>query len=201
MEIYLLRHGASTANEKRIVCGASDYPLSEIGKGQAQRVCHHLRMVNFTKIYCSPLSRAVDTIAHLSLGINAFIESELVELNTGTVSHITIDELWENESRYRYQGLNADFHYPEGECLNDMLTRVGDWFENKFREWSDSDVILISGHEGTVCGILHRLLKLELKNYPTFSIGNCDYVKLVINNQDDQIRYSFVPLASTEALL
>lgn len=198
MEIYLLRHGASVANEKRIVCGAADYPLSEIGKAQASRVCRHLESVPFTHIYTSPLSRARDTIATLSRFPTAIAEPELVELDTGAASHITIDELWHNEPRYRYQGLNADFHYPEGECLNDMLARVGGWFEHKFKDWSHSDVVLIAGHEGTVCGILHRLLKLELANYPTFTIGNCDHVHISIN-EDRQIRYRFVSLAAVEA--
>lgn len=197
MEIYLLRHGASTSNEKRIVCGAADYPLSEKGKAQALQVCRSLEGIPFTRVYTSPLSRARETIVNLSCASKASVEPELVELNTGAVSHITVDELWEGEPRYRYQGLYPDFHYPEGECLNDMLARVGDWFEAKLKEWALSDTILIAGHEGTVCGILHRLLKLELNNYPTFTIGNCDYIRVTVN-QDHQIRYQFFPLVQVE---
>lgn len=194
MEIYLLRHGVSVSNEKRIVCGAADYPLSELGKSQAKRVCKYFEAVPFTRIYTSPLSRARDTIANLPLASGAKIEPDLVELDTGTVSHITVDELWAGEPRYRYQGLNPDFCYPEGECLNDMLARVGNWFDKKLEEWMPSDIVLVAGHEGTVCGVLHRLLKLELANYPTFSIGNCDHVHLTIND-DGQFRYRFVSLA------
>jgi hypothetical protein len=57
--------------------------------------------------------------------------------------------------------------------------------------------VLIAGHEGTVCGILHKLLGLNIAHYPTFLVGNCDYVRIAINT-DAQVRYRFVPLASLE---
>lgn len=197
MDIYLLRHGLSTANESRLVCGAADYPLSEIGKIQAQNVCAHLMSMQFTKIYSSPLSRALQTIEHLRTSIPVDIEPELIELDTGEVSDISVDELWAREPRYRYQGLNPFLRYPGGECLDDMLSRIRNWYLYRSCEWAFEDVILIAGHEGTICGILHHLLRLEVKNYPTFSVGNCDYVHISIN-KDNQIRYRFFSLKNSE---
>lgn len=124
MDIYLLRHGQSTSNALRLVCGAADYPLSEAGKIQAQNVCAHLMSIKFTKIYSSPLSRALQTIEYLKTSIEVCIEPELIELDTGEVSHISVDELWAREPRHRYQGLNPFLHYPGGECLDDMLSRI-----------------------------------------------------------------------------
>jgi broad specificity phosphatase PhoE len=190
MDIYLLRHGLSTSNELRLVCGAADYPLSEAGKIQAQKVCTYLSTISFTKIYSSPLSRALQTIDQLRTSIKVCVETELIELDTGEVSNITVDELWKREPRYRYQGLNPHLRYPGGECLNDMLIRLRDWYQRRSQEWSFDDVILISGHEGTVCGILHQLLNIDVSNYPTFNIENCDYVRISIN-LDGQIRYRF----------
>jgi broad specificity phosphatase PhoE len=191
MDIYLLRHGLSTSNELRLVCGAADYPLSEVGKIQAQNICAHLMNIKFTKIYSSPLMRALQTIEHLRTSIQVSIEPELIELDTGEVSHISVDELWAREPRYRYQGLNPFLRYPGGECLDDMLTRIRDWYQRRLDEWTDDDVILIAGHEGTVCGILHHLLDIEVRHYPTFNVGNCDYVHISIN-EDEQVRYRFI---------
>lgn len=140
MDIYLLRHGLSTSNEMRLVCGAADYSLSETGELQAEHVCAHLSEMSFTRIYSSPLQRALQTIHKLK-------------------------------------------------------RRVGGWYERCSREWLQDDIILIAGHEGTVCGILHKLLDLDITHYPTFQVGNCDYVHIVIN-ADGQRRYRFVPLAS-----
>lgn len=195
MDIYLLRHGLSTSNEQRLVCGAADYPLSAVGFDQAERVCASLNDIPFTRIYSSPLSRALQTIKPLRRQVEIAIEPELIELDTGVASHLCVDDLWVQEPRYRYQGLNPELHYPGGECLNDMLSRVGRWYMRRVQEWSPDDVVLIAGHEGTVCGILHYLLKLDIVHYPTFLIGNCDYVHIVVA-ADGQARYRFVPLSS-----
>lgn len=195
VDIYLLRHGRSTANEQRLVCGASDYPLSAEGISQATRVCHHLSKIPFTRIYSSPLSRAYETISTLKRQVEITREPELIELDTGAASHLHVDQLWAEEPRYRYQGLNPDLRYPGGECLNDMLHRIGRWYERRSQAWTPEDTILISGHEGTVCGILHHLLELSVTNYPTFAIGNCDYVRIKIDT-NAQVRYQFVPLTS-----
>lgn len=195
MDIYLLRHGQSTSNERQLVCGAADYPLSAIGKAQAERVCRYLRNIPFTSIYSSPLSRALDSIAPLGESGRVSIVPELAELDTGEASHISVHELWDRELRYRYQGLNPGLRYPGGECLNDMLGRVGNWFSIAMAKWGEGDTVLISGHEGTVCGIIHWLLKIDITHYPTFLIGNCDHVHITINDEG-QIRYRFIPLAS-----
>ena len=197
MEIFLLRHGLSTSNEKRLVCGASDYPLSDIGKKQAQQICQHLSQFKFTHIYSSPLKRALQTIEQLESQIEVKIQPELIELDTGKVSHLSVDELWLKEPRYKYQGLNPNLKYPDGESLQDMLERVWNWYEKYLRKWSHDDSILIAGHEGTVCGILHKLLDIDISHYPTFIIGNCDYVHININ-ADGQIRYRFVPFKNNE---
>lgn len=191
MNLYLLRHGVSVSNEKRIVCGASDYPLSTRGLVQAVAICGELDKLKFSRIYCSPLQRAQQTIAHLRQQINAISVPALVELDTGDVSHITVDELYAQSPLYQYQGLSPDLKYPGGECLNDMMLRVTDWFEQERKHWAEVDNVLIAGHEGTVCSILHHLLHLNIASYPTFYIGNCDYVHVAITTSE-QVRYRFV---------
>jgi len=200
MDIYLLRHGRSTANEARLVCGASDYPLSEQGLLQAAEICQRLKGIPFTRIYSSPLSRATQTIAPLDTALDIKLVPELVEVDTGSVSHITVDELWEWDSRYKYQGLNSELHYPQGECLGDMLRRVARWYSKESESWDADECVLISGHEGTVCGVLHFLLDLDIRNYPTFVIGNCEYVHISIN-QDEQLRYRFYSSSETTGAL
>lgn len=193
VDIYLLRHGTSTSNEKQIVCGAADYPLSKAGKMQAAAVCEKLKRLHFDRVYCSPLTRARQTIAPLEYAGEVEFAPELIELDTGSHSHITTSELYEIDGRYRYQGLNPDLLYPEGESLNLMMERVVGWFKAAHSKWDPSEAILIVGHEGTVCAILHYIFNINMAHYPTFRIGNCDYVHLEIN-ADGQARCRFVPL-------
>ena len=40
MSIYLIRHGKTEANEKRLYCGSTDLPLSEKGRAEL-RAMHY----------------------------------------------------------------------------------------------------------------------------------------------------------------
>ena len=172
MDIYLLRHGVSVSNELSLVCGAKDFPLSRKGEEQAEKICEHLNKVSFTRIYCSPLKRAMQTIKHLKEFKKSIFEKSLIELDTGTYSDLKVHELYMIDDRYKYQGLNPNLKYPNGECLNDMYNRVAGWFCNEKKNWTSDDKILISGHEGTVSSILHYISESNLNNYPLFLVEN-----------------------------
>lgn len=196
MELYLLRHGASTANELRLVCGAEDFPLSEIGLKQANEVCSYLELVPFTYIYSSSLSRARHTIVPLNGGnCPVRVELELVELNTGEFSHLTLDELWAMDSRYQRPWLHPDLRYPKGECFREMVSRITGWYDRESLAWSHDDTVLIVGHEGTLRSILLKLLDVDLSNYPDFPIGNCDLLQATIES-GTLVKYRHIPLTS-----
>ena len=182
MEIYLLRHGSSLANENRLVCGAFDYPLSNKGVEQALFISEHLSKVSFTKIYTSPLSRAINTISKLENVVQPIIVEQLKELDTGKVSHITLDELWSKNKEFIRPWLSPKLRYPEGENFHEMTQRIIKWYSMKKFCWSDEDKILIVGHEGTLRTIFLYIMNLNLDKYPEFLIENCDYLKFTFNN-------------------
>jgi broad specificity phosphatase PhoE len=176
MEIYLLRHGTSTANERQLVCGASDYPLSEKGNEQAIDICVHLNKIPFDRIYTSSLSRAKNTIKYLDSNRHPIIVDEIKELNTGVVSHMALNDLWLSDIRYMRPWLTPNLRYPGGETFNEMVTRITQWYDKEIEFWSDNEKILIVGHEGTLRSIYLKIFNLEVKSYPAFKIGNCDYL-------------------------
>lgn len=186
LDIYLLRHGQSVANLQGLVCGQRDFPLSELGQAQSKKICQQLGAINFDSVYTSPLKRAKSTIEPLCLN-NIEIIPALKEVDTGDYSDITISELYETNDRYKYQGLFPDLRYPNGESLNMMLSRMASWFEQEIARWEIGQNVLISGHEGTLCAVMHNLFKMNIEHYPTFKIANCSYIKLSINS-DRQIR-------------
>jgi broad specificity phosphatase PhoE len=176
MELYLLRHGKSLANEQQLVCGSLDFPLSNKGKEQAAKICGEIKSIPFNHIYSSPLSRALDTIAGLESFVPVSIEEQLKELNTGDVSQLTLPELWARDSRFRKPWLSPELRYPGGETFIEMVSRISGWLRNKKEFWSENDKILIVGHEGTLRSIYLTLMQLQIEDYPDFVIGNCDYL-------------------------
>ena len=124
IEIYVLRHGESIANKKNLVCGAKDFELTELGKKQAKRACKILKSNKFSRIYAYPLKIAIDSIKYLGSDQPITIEKNLKELDTGDYSFLYIEELWDKDIRYKYQGMYPTLKYPNGESLADMIARV-----------------------------------------------------------------------------
>jgi broad specificity phosphatase PhoE len=185
MKIYILRHGASIANERMLVCGDSDYQLSENGLKQAAIISTHLREIEFDYVYSSPLSRARNTVPFFRKNFEIKIREELKELNTGSVSHITLPELWKRDDRFRMPWRYPELRYPNGETFREMTVRISDWFKTEQKTWKTGEKILIVGHEGTLRSIYSYLFNLNIFDYPDFLIGNCDY--FIFNLNDDVV--------------
>jgi broad specificity phosphatase PhoE len=57
----MIRHGFSEANNQKLFAGHSDFPLTEIGKMQAERCAEALKDEKIDAVYASDLSRAFET--------------------------------------------------------------------------------------------------------------------------------------------
>ena len=60
-EIFLVRHGETTANRDGVLQGQCDFPLTEKGEREASQVGSALADVSFTKLYASDLRRVQHT--------------------------------------------------------------------------------------------------------------------------------------------
>ena len=61
--IFIIRHGQTELNSRMLLQGRSDHPLNETGRQQASEAGRLLRRegIVFTRVYSSPLIRAVQT--------------------------------------------------------------------------------------------------------------------------------------------
>ena len=59
--IYLIRHGQTDWNKKKIFRGRADVPLNDHGRKEARALSRHLKQVRPAACYSSPLSRARET--------------------------------------------------------------------------------------------------------------------------------------------
>ena len=78
-KLYLLRHGQTEFNVKKLVQGRCDSPLTDLGRQQAGAAAAWLKAHNVTpdKVISSPLGRAMDTaslVATELLGPDAAVE-------------------------------------------------------------------------------------------------------------------------------
>lgn len=61
MILYLIRHGQSVANEKGVIQGSKDFPLSALGQTQAKLLGQYFASETIGYLYSSDLTRALDT--------------------------------------------------------------------------------------------------------------------------------------------
>lgn len=78
-KLYLLRHGQTEFNVKKLVQGRCDSPLTDLGRQQAGMAAAWLKAHNVVpdKVVSSPLGRAIDTaqlVATELLGPDAAVE-------------------------------------------------------------------------------------------------------------------------------
>src|ERR671913_1459038 len=84
-ELLLIRHGQSTANASGVWQGQMEFPLSELGRGQAEATGRALGGAALSGVYASPLSRALETAEILARG--AGYEGEVIPVAGLTERH------------------------------------------------------------------------------------------------------------------
>ena len=122
--IYVVRHGESIGNAKRIFLGHSNLDLSEHGYKQANATAEQLKNVKFDAIYSSDLLRAYNTaLPHAKMrGLEIVTDCGLRELYVGDWEGKSVEQILETS----YHAFKEDWHgnfglfrFPNGEAVMD----------------------------------------------------------------------------------
>lgn len=93
--LYVARHGETEWNRIGRWQGATDIPLSEVGRAQARRLAARLRDSRITQVYASQLSRALETAHIVAAGLGApapTVDPRLRERGYGAFEGLTREE-------------------------------------------------------------------------------------------------------------
>ena len=121
--IVLIRHGQSTTNERGLLVGRSDPPLTDHGREQARRLIAHL--IDVREVWASPLDRALTT-ARLALPtLEPVIKDSFIEVDYGSLDGHELRTITEEQ----WQSFEGDHDRPllDGEPLSAVDARV--WAE------------------------------------------------------------------------
>ncbi|MYB48585.1 MAG: histidine phosphatase family protein [Dehalococcoidia bacterium] len=164
MNLILIRHAESTANSEGRWQGRADFPLSDAGRLQANRLKSRLAREDYTPthIYSSPLSRVLETAQIASSIWDNPIElwDELMEHDVGAFSGLTWAEI---EERYpeeiRNFKANGNFDAIEGaETHDEILVRARTIVDRLISEHENDDRVLVFSHGGILTHVIYRLL-------------------------------------------
>ena len=181
MTIYLIRHGKTEANEKRIYCGSTDLCLSETGRAELEQLCYDIKNVRFLT---SGMKRTNETLQILFGNVPFEVDSRFREVDFGIFEMHGYEELKDTlEYQQWLAGDNEANAPPQGESGLQMKERVLTAF-SELRE--DSCIIT---HGGVIAAIMEHLFPDAGRNrYQWQPNPGCGYV--IDENAYWQLPYS-----------
>jgi probable phosphoglycerate mutase len=101
--VFLVRHGLTVFGGEDRFAGASDPPLAELGREQAQRLGERLAAERLAAVYASPMVRTMDTAALLAAphALPVIARPELREISHGrweTLTRAEVEARWPDEA-------------------------------------------------------------------------------------------------------
>lgn len=163
MKLYVIRHGRTPWNEKKLMQGWVNIKLSETGKKEAKDIREKLKDISFDICISSPLKRTLETASIVTDNKYKIITDELlIERNLGEFEGKKYAE-YEKLKFWDYK-LNNDSYGVEP--VKDILKRTSD-FLNNLKEKNYKTVLIVS-HAATI-----RAINYNIKGYDS----NTDFLE------------------------
>lgn len=187
MEIYLIRHGQTDANNQSIIQGRTDNPLNQTGINQAKMTGQYLKALNIQFDYCisSPLVRAKDTVNiiknELDLDIETFYEPLLIEREFGSLDGQPIPENYFHMVHTgQVEGMETD---------EEIETRVNQFF-NHFLKNKPYQRVLMVAHSHVIKALLVQYT--DTFSYNSF-LNNCAINIITFKDKIEVTDYNINP--------
>lgn len=172
--MYFVRHGQTVWNDENKICGATDSPLTELGKSQAKMLAEKIisEEIQFDEILYSPLIRARDTAMTISemTGVPAKMEVRLIEQDFGK---------WESTARdgEEFRKCKQQFVISNegGESMLHLCQRIYNLID-ELKEDSEKTSLLVA-HNGIARAVNSYFNEMSNEEYAAFGIKNCEIVE------------------------
>ncbi len=185
--LYIIRHGQTEMNSAYALQGRSNHPLNDVGIQQAKEAGRWFKEqgITFSKIYTSPLIRAIQTAENIAVTAELIVEERLIEMDYGPYEGMSLKNPAPEVLEF-FQDF-ANNPAPEGmEQLSSVVSRAGQFVEEILSECEASN-ILISTHAIAMKGILEYLTPESKGSYWSTNIGNCAIYSAEVVNQSYSI--------------
>jgi probable phosphoglycerate mutase len=179
--IYLARHGETEWNRIGRWQGATDIPLSDVGRAQARLLADRLRDLRIVRVHASQLSRALETAQIIAARLGAPVptaDPRLRERGYGAFEGLTREECAERFPGVWEQYMADRRAVPPGaEPQADVIERITAAMIEIATEpgpRSESGAILVVSHGGAIRSFIHAttgLVPPPLENVAVFRLG------------------------------
>ena len=189
---YLIRHGETEWNVKRIMQGHNDSPLTELGINQAKDLAKKLRHIHFDKIFSSDILRAKRTAEIIASERKLAVATTklLRERTFGKYEGWTIDKYYKKFEQYFVENQklseietykrkpDADIESDE-EIVNRLII-----FIREVAVGFPGKTVLVVTHGGIMRGFLIHLGYGTRKELGGGAVKNTAYIKLLSDGVD-----------------
>lgn len=189
MDLYLIRHGESTANRDHVHAAWLPMPLTENGVQQAQQVGKFLKNIPFDRFYCSDVLRTVQTFDH-AFGVDQTREYStlLREANSGEFAGKAfakcLEDFGEEYTRIRETWA---FDLKGGESAETLIGRGAAFLRQMEALPEDVKYVAAVSHGGLMLAIAAHLMHQPMCRFPML-ISNCGVCVLRLDREKNQWR-------------
>lgn len=166
MQILFARHGESQANLLHEISNRGlRHPLTQKGREQALILARKLEPWNITRIYCSPVLRAIETSVLVAnhLSVEYEVTDALREYDMGELEGRSDDKTWELwKELFDAWAIHRRWeqHIPGGETFYDVQKRFVPFIQRLIDQYKRTDTnILCIGHGGLYWMMLPLILQ------------------------------------------
>lgn len=184
MQLLLARHGETGAHNTSRYIGATDLPLSALGREQARHLAGILPS-GIGHCLCSPMLRARQTAELALTGRDCPLEviAGLREIDFGRWEGLTFAEIAaaDQELVVQWQQDPLAFRFPVGEHTLRFWQRVEETLELIMAR--PEEQVLVICHGGVIRAMLCLLLGLPFDKYLSFSIRPAALTRLEVDGR------------------
>jgi len=185
MEIYLIRHGETCYNKKRIVQGSGvNSSLNETGRAQGNAFYEAYKSIDFQTVITSKLRRTHQTAAgFIDLGLPWEQHEDINEMNWGIyegkpgtpemkTKYREMIEQWDKD--------NFDWRLEGGESAADLSTRIGRFLEHlKTRK---EERLLVCTHGRAMRCVIAMMKEAHLREMENVAHANTGLYKVKLKD-------------------
>lgn len=173
MNIYLVRHGETYENSKKLYYGKIDAMLNENGKDEMSKARKYLSEIKFDKVYVSERKRTKESAKIIvNNNVNFIVDERINELNFGEFEGKSYEELLEQypDECKEWRKDWKNFTPSNGESYKMMYNRVREFIYDIEKEKGDN--ILIVTHGGVIKTFYSFIMDENLDTFWKFSCSN-----------------------------
>lgn len=186
--IYLIRHGETDWNKKRLMQGQVDIPLNKEGEKQAKEAAKKLASINFNLVFSSDLSRAKKTAEIITMEKKIAVQTTKVlrEKNFGMLEGKHLDEILKilkTDIKKLRTMINKKAKEFAAEADKEVVFRFLTFIREVAIAYPGKNILIVS-HGSLIRLFLTKIGFLTKKDNETVKIKNLAMVKFLTDGVD-----------------